>query len=236
MMKFRLSKRAGRSVAELRADSGTIRYELDMLILAAQQNGLADARGDVAGKNMAVESFAAHCRALILFLFGHVEGLEAAGQKPEKFNGVRDSDIFAWDYYPGWQYDCPEPSDELYHAKKRADKHVMHITTDRRGVNQTGTGVESVWQLHATVNELAGAFALFLSKAPALNFDPEELRAMKERLALWLAGTTPPTAPVIAKSGPLDDPAAELRASAWTAAPVTVSLFYPFGRSEPPGI
>jgi hypothetical protein len=205
MMKFRLWKRtAGRGTAHLQADSATVRYELDMLLDAAQRYQEADAQRDAVGKNMAVESFAVHCRGLILFLFGHVEGLEAAGQNPERFSGDRDTDIFAWDYHLGWRYDCPEPSEVLYHAKKRADKHVAHLTTDRRGVNQVGTGVESVWQLQATLEELATAFARFLHSAPAGNFDPAELRKMKTRLAPWIAGLPRPAAPIIAKSGSLD--------------------------------
>jgi hypothetical protein len=213
MMKFRFGKRmVGRSISELRADSGTVRYELDMLLETAERYGQPDAKGDTVGKNMAVESFAVHCRALILFLFGHVEGLEAAGYKPEKFGGERGSDVYAWDYFPAWERDCPEPSAELYHAKMRADKHVAHITTDRRGVNQPDTGVESVWQLQATTNELARAFALFLSKAPVANFDPEEWRKMKARVAPWTPATPLPPMHVIAKSGPLDNPMVNLQA------------------------
>ncbi len=214
MMKFRLMKRTAiRSIAELHAHSGTVRYELDMLFDTAQRYGEADAKSDTVGKNMAVESFAVHCRALILFLFGHVEGLEAAGYKPEKFGGERDTDVYAWDYFAGWQHDCPEPSAELYHAKKRADKHVAHITADRRGVNQPGTGIESVWQLRATMNELAGVFAQFLSRAPGTHFDPQELGKMKARVSPWAAGAPMPPVSTIARSGPLGNPMVNLQAT-----------------------
>jgi hypothetical protein len=233
MMNFRLSERkTGRSIPRLRADSSTVRYELDMLLSTAQRYGEACAQGDSVGMNMAVESFAVHCRGLILFLFGHVEGLAAQGQKPERFSGERDTDVFAWDYHPGWRHSCPEPSEELYHAKRRADKHVAHITTDRRGVNQPGTGVESVWQLQATADELARTFARFLGGAPEVNFDPEEWRKMKAKLAPWTEAT-PPALPATAKSGQLDDPSViklQAKTDARTVAPPPGS--YPHGRTE----
>src|SRR6266851_5507250 len=145
MMNFRLGKRVGRSIADLRADSGTVRYELDMLLETAKRYSDADAKHDIVGTNTAVESFALHCRALILFLFGHLEGLKAKGEDDQKFNREWDTHIFAWDYYHSWQYDCPPPSDKMYRAKKQADKHIDHITTERRGINQKGTGLRSVW-------------------------------------------------------------------------------------------
>lgn len=207
-MKFRFQKRAtDHSIDNLKADSSTIRYEFDMLVESAMRYRDADARGDSVGKNIAVESFSVHCRAIIAFLFGHLEGLEADGFEIQRFGGARVTDIFAWDYYPGWQFDCPRPSDEMYHAKRRADKHVAHVTIDRRGVNQEGTGVESAWDMHAAVNELGAAMALFLIKAPAVNFDAEELLRMKSRLTPWLEPelANESGATFIAKSGPMAD-------------------------------
>jgi hypothetical protein len=191
---------------DLQADSATVRYDLDMLLATADRYGKAEAAGDCAGQNMAVESFAIHCRALILFLFGHVEGLQAVGQSDQRFAGSRPNDVFAWDYYPGWQADCPEPAEELFHAKWRADKHVMHIVTERRGVNQAGTGRTSVWKLRDTVNEIARVMALFISKAPAGNFNAEELRMMKERQQPWSGGVLAPALPFTGTSGQLNQP------------------------------
>jgi hypothetical protein len=237
MMKFRLGKRTtGRSIADLQADSGTVRYELDMLLETAKRYTDAEGRRDIVGRNMAVESFAVHCRGLILFLFGHLEGLDAKGEDNQKFNRDRDTDIFAWDYYPSWEFDCPAPSDEIYHAKKRADKHVAHVTTDRRGINQDGTGRESVWDMRAAVNEIGAAMALFVTKAPVHNFDAEEQRKMKARLAPWIAPavTPPPSIPFIAKSGPLDDSLAAVNIHAKTDARTTAPppAFYPYGTTE----
>jgi hypothetical protein len=207
MTPFRLTGRTtGRSINDLRADSATVRYELEMLLDTAQRYGKALADGDRVGQNMAVESFAVHCRAMILFLFGHLEGLQAAGETDQRFAGARPNDVFAWDYFPGWQFDCSGPTDEMYHAKKRADKHVAHIVTERRGVNQPGTGVESIWDMQAAVNEIGRAMALFVSRAPAINFDADELRKMNDRLRPWLSGVPAPAVSTVAKSGPLDQP------------------------------
>jgi len=155
---------------------------------------------------MALESFAIHCRALILFLFGHLEGLEAKGKEPQRFASGKNTvnDIFAWDYDPDWPNHCPEPSEEMYYSKLRADKHVAHITTHRRGVNQPGGG-ESIWQISAAVNDICRNMLLWLSKSPMNNLDPDQARAMNE----LLIPSNQPTlhvqlVPLIVKSGPQD--------------------------------
>jgi hypothetical protein len=207
MMPFRLTTRfTGRSINDLSAHSATVRYELDMLLETAKRFGKALAEGDRVGQNMAVESFAVHCRAMILFLYGHLEGMQAAGENDQRFTSAKDNDLFAWDYFPGWQFDCPAPSDEMFHAKRRADKHVAHIVTQRRGVNQPGSTVESVWNMNAVVNEIGRCMALFISRAPAANFATEELRLMTERLVPWVGSVPAPAVPIIARSGPLDQP------------------------------
>jgi hypothetical protein len=230
-MIFRLNSRPVRIPAELQADSGTVRYDLDMLVETARRYVEAEVK-DVVGRNMAVESFAIHCRAMIQFLFGHLEWIERPGKVQERFPPPRPTDVFAHDYHPGWRHDCPTPTEMLGDSKWRADKHVAHVTTDRRGVNQEGTGIESVWDIHAAVNELGAAMALFMAKAPLANFDAEELRKMKARLAPVVA--TKPAAPFIAKSGPLDDPLAAVNLCAKTDARTTAPppAFYPYGTTE----
>jgi hypothetical protein len=207
-MNFRLNNRPARNPVDLQADSATVRYDLDMLVEAAHRYADAEVRKDFVGMNLAVESFAIHCRAMIQFLFGHLERIEGAGNLVVGFSAPRLTDVFAHDYYLGWRNDCPAPTAILADAKWRADKHVAHITSERRGVNQPGTGIESVWPLAAVVHEIARAMSLFLSKAPEANFDAEDLRKMKARLAQLFAHTAPtaPAVPFIGKSGPLDDP------------------------------
>jgi hypothetical protein len=235
-MIFRLNGRVPRNSADLQADSGTLRYDLDMVVETARRYVEADVRKDSVGKNMAVESFAIHCRAMIQVLFGHLEWIERPGKLQERFPPPRPTDVFAHDYYPGWRYDCPTPTETLGESKWRADKHVAHVTTDRRGVNQEGTGIESVWDMRAAVNELAAAMALFVANAPAANFDANELRRMKARLAPWMmpAVSPRPVAPFIAKSGPLDDPLAAVNMHAKTNARTTAPppAFYPYGTTE----
>lgn len=56
-MNFRLTNRPARNPADLQADSGTVRYDLDMLVETAGRYVEAEQRKDVVGMNMAVESF-----------------------------------------------------------------------------------------------------------------------------------------------------------------------------------
>jgi hypothetical protein len=233
---FRLINRTTPNQADLQADSGTVRYDLDMLVATARRYVEAEQCKDVVGMNMAVESFAIHCRALIQFLFGHLEWIERPGAMQERFPPPRPTDVFAQDYHPGWRDHCPAPTQKLGDSKWRADKHVAHITTDRRGVNQVGTGIESVWNMHAAVNELCAVMALLVARAPSANFDPQELRKMKEQLAPWIGPPTAPrpAAPSIAKSGPLDDPSAAVKMTAKTNASTTAPppAFYLYGTTE----
>jgi hypothetical protein len=125
----RLTNRTVRNQAHLQADSGTVRYDLDMLVETAGRFVEAERRKDVVGVNMAVESFAIHCRAMIQFLFGHLEWIERPGTVQERFPPSRPTDVFARDYHAGWRHDCPAPSQKLGDSKWRADKHVS-----RRGL------------------------------------------------------------------------------------------------------
>jgi hypothetical protein len=173
-----------------------------MLLDSAERYGEAEAKGDRVGRNIAVESFAVHCRALIVFLFGHLDKLEAQGEDDQGLGRREDNDVFAWDYYNGWEKVCPMPSEVMYHAKKRADKHVTHILTERRGINQEGTGLKSIWDMKSAVNEIVSVMALFVDKA-AISINPEDLRKMKERLMPWRRGavTPAPAMPTAAQSG-----------------------------------
>jgi hypothetical protein len=235
-MQFRLINRTARNQADLKADSGTVRYDVDMLIEAAGRCVEAERRKDVVGMNMAVESFAIHCRAVIQFLFGHLEWIERPGPVQERFPPPRPTDVFAHDYYADWRHDCPAPSQMLGDSKWRADKHVAHLTTDRRGINQEGTGIESVWDIRACVNELGTVMALFLARAPAANFDTEELRKMRARLAPWIAPPTKlgPASPFVARSSSLDGALAAVKLTAKTDARTTAvpPAFYPHGMTE----
>src|SRR5262245_43404854 len=119
-MIFRLRSRAPRTQADLRLDSQTLCYEVAMLLGSALRYPAAAPEDQVA-RNMAVEAFALHCRALILFLFGHLDEITANGQTA-RFAPERPNDVFAFDFYPGWAADCPAPTEVLVEAKWRADK------------------------------------------------------------------------------------------------------------------
>src|SRR4051812_11801604 len=99
-MATRVANRTRRPESELRLDAATVRYDLDMLVVAAIRYGDFHVKADSVGKNMAVESFAIHCRALIDFLYGHDDWNPQSG---EKVKPARRDDVLAWDYCPGWE-------------------------------------------------------------------------------------------------------------------------------------
>jgi hypothetical protein len=207
-----------------------------MLLEAAGRYVQAERRKDVIGMNLAVEAFTIHCRAMIQFLFAHLEWIERPGPVQERFPPPRPTDIFAYDYHAGWRHECPAPTQTLGESKWRADKHVAHLTTERRGVNQAGTGIESVWDMFAVVNELGAVLALFVAKAPAANFNADELCSMKVRLARWIGPPTAqrPAAAFIPMSDRLDDPLATVRITAKTDARTSAAppACHPYGTTD----
>ncbi len=176
------TKRPPRSQSELQSDSKTLRYELENLVGIAQQFFPQWVDTDPIRNNAYIEAFAVHCRALIFFLYGHLEGITALG-KPERFSALRKNDVIAYDFYPSWEKNCPPPSDILVEAKWQADKHVAHITEERREVNQPGSSKQSIWKLGDAASALCTVVAHFLSKAPSENFDSDELVRMKNAIS-----------------------------------------------------
>jgi hypothetical protein len=172
-----------RQPCELHSDSKTVRYELENLVGLAI-NYSSDGKDNPYRNNAYVEAFALHCRALIYFLYGHLDEIEANGEKA-KFSGLRDNDVLAWDFHRQWDQECPSAKAILVESKWRADKHVAHITTERREVNQSGGQVESVWMLSDATSAICDVMDCFLSKAPAQNFDASALQIMQDRIATW---------------------------------------------------
>lgn len=204
-MKLRIepNKRPFRSRPELQSDSKTVQYELKMLICLAQGFSAPPIQADPIARNAYIESFAVHCRALICFLYGHLDEITAGGNT-EKFARVYNNDVFAIDYHHRWADDCPQPTGLIVQSKRRADKHVAHITTDRREVNQPGSTEESVWDLSGVASAICTPFEAFLRKVPPQNLDATELRRMNELIAEWTSAakvqfvslSEPPSPPV----------------------------------------
>lgn len=180
-----ISSRPNRSQAELWSDSKTVRYELDMLLSNADAYAQIAETSAVVLKNALVESFAVHCRAMIFFLFGHLDGIAANGVS-EGFAKPRSTDVLAVDFCYGWSSTCPAPSEVLVRAKRQADKHVAHITTDRREVNQPGSGIESVWRIGEVAAEIAKVMDSFLRTAPANVIEWSERCRMSDLISPWL--------------------------------------------------
>ncbi len=201
-MKLRidLTKRLSRLQSDLQSDSKTLRYELDQLVGVAQGFSNPSVHADRIASNAYIESFAVHCRALIYFLFGHLEEITANG-KSERFAALRDSDIVAFDFHRGGDRDHTQPTEVMLQAKRQADKHVAHITTDRREANQPGSTKESVWNLSQATSAICSVLSCFLSKAPQGNFDAAELQRMYELIAGWGRWNSAPTVQSLSQSG-----------------------------------
>ncbi len=151
-------QRQQRPQSELHSDSKTVRYELEMLIGVADGFSDPHVQADVVVRNAFVESFAVHCRALILFLFGHLDEI-TANANTVGFARARSTDVLAFDFHRKWDQSYQPPTAIMVDAKVQADKHVAHITIDRRELNQTGSPKESVWDLRKITTELCHVFS-----------------------------------------------------------------------------
>lgn len=212
-----------RSQTELQSDSKTVRYELKMLIRLAQ--GFSAIQANPIARSAYIESFAVHCRALIFFLYGHLDEITACG-KTEKFARVRDNDVFAIDYHHGWDKDCPPPTGMIVQSKWQADKHVAHIITDRREVNQSGSTKESVWNLSDAVSAICTPFADFLTKVRPQNLDATEMRRMSDLIAEWTSAAK------VQFVSPSEPPSVCLQAKTEARTLSPSSAFNIFGKTE----
>ncbi len=202
-LQSKLSKREGRSPSDLQSDSKTLRYELENLIGLASDYSPNWKDSDPIRNNAYVEAFAVHCRALIFFLYAHLDEITSNGLT-ERFSPVRDNDVLAYDFYPRWDEDCPEPTQVLVESKWLADKHVAHITTDRREVNQNGSAIESIWHLKDVTSIICTAMSCFLKKASPHYFEPAELDRMNRCIEEWWRHKT--TSNELLRHSPTDGP------------------------------
>ena len=102
--------------------------------------------------NLRVESFAIHLRNLINFLYSDP-------------SGVRDTDVHAGNFYSEkglWEKVRPAISQTLEIARKRANKEVGHLTTERiSGSNDP----RKPWNIGDLTEEILSVLKLFSSSA-----------------------------------------------------------------------
>ncbi len=170
------SKRPRRSAEDLRADSATLRYEIETFVDLALEFDPEWESSPPTRNNAYVESFALRCRSLIFFLFGH-SGKITSPTDSENLN-VRPDDVLARDFDEHWESRLPSPADWVFDVKRRADKEVAHITVARRGLNQPDTGRVSRWDITRVAIELCGIAKTFLTGAPPEHFADGELSRM----------------------------------------------------------
>ena len=177
--------RPTRSQSELQSDSKTLRYEIENLVGIAEAYSPIWFDADRIRNNAYIAAFALHCRALIFFLFGHQGEIAANGScraasrrfLQERHNRLRLLPVMEQSF-------CSPPTGVLVEAKRQADKHVAHITEERRELNQAGSPNESIWKLAAAASAICAVMGLFLDNAPANGFDEAELARMKNSASL----------------------------------------------------
>lgn len=194
-------KRPSRSADELKADFHTVLYEVKMLLSVADVYGrlgnpqslsILDISRESPEKttigNALVESFAIHYRALIFFLFGHLGSISSGDRNPvtETFAQRRCNDVIALDYNERWCPECPDLCNAIVDSKRKADKEIAHITTERRNLNQSDSDVTPEWQIGSVAAEIAFHMNAFLESIPNDIIDAGSRLAMKSLLAPWL--------------------------------------------------
>ena len=110
----------------------------------------------VAAQNAMVESFMAHSRNLIEFLYSDLP---------------RPTDVVAADFFPQgtWKGLRPSLSTALADARKRADKELAHLTTSRI----SGNPPDKQWNVSALAAELKPVLRLFVDNANASALSPK---------------------------------------------------------------
>lgn len=137
-----------RSTAELIEVSVHLRYELHMLEATAR----ALAEAEVPLKYALIESFAVHARVLLEFLY-----------RKRGDRGVRDSDVLACDFCPGWQ--APPIPAVLERVPHRTGKEIVHLTYDRNGK----TPEEWLWPVPAMRDAILIDMEKFLNVVPTVH-------------------------------------------------------------------
>ncbi len=172
------------SQGDLRSDSKTLRYEVETLFGSVVEHSHHDLDEHVVVRNACIESFAIHCRGLIYFFYGHLDEIEGC-QRIERLSRLRNNDVIACDFEKSWPQHCPAPTLVLVEAKWQADKHIAHITTERREVNQPGSAVRSTWDLLQVASAICNCLESFLAVTCAENFDADALARIRSAVAKW---------------------------------------------------
>jgi hypothetical protein len=159
---------AGFTQTELQEDSKALFYEFEAAFqYASALTALhcVAVRSDIERwqRNALVEAFGIHCRALVSFFF------------PPAL--LWESDVVATDFQPrNWS---PIKSASLDAAHKQASKEIAHITTERRGLNQSSQK-QSAWNYQSHLVEVCDLIEKFLQGVPSQNLAPGVDTAFQE--------------------------------------------------------
>lgn len=155
---------------ELVDASEHIRYEFEMLLSTAIELFDLSTPRIQYEINKNNESFIAHTRNMIDFLY-----IDSSDKR------IRSTDIVAFYYTKDlaqWIAKRGDMPDLLNKAKYRADKELAHITTERKA----GISEDKIWDKEAITDKLFTDFKLFLSLADEDKFN-EQLKGYGRYLA-----------------------------------------------------
>jgi hypothetical protein len=150
-----------RTHQELATESNVLSYEFSQLCDSADLLRKGTFGGVGVTHNNTVQGFVSAFRNVACFFYPH---------HTNDFPQLRNDDLGAEEYLADWPTRCPVPSQYLRHAKKAADRHVMHMTAARRNVNFV-RGIEHLWSIDVIEGELLGTLRIFLGAVPTTLVD-----------------------------------------------------------------
>ena len=138
-------------------------YEFTMFLALTQE--LSKGYPPGTKNNALIESFALHVRNLIDFLY---------------IENPSSDDVYAGDYFPykeDWVKIRPQITTFLKKVKKRTNKEVSHLTYSRLKVGQE----EKKWDFVTILQEMGGAFDVFVEKVDEELLSPEWIDFLEAR-------------------------------------------------------
>ena len=128
----------------LAGESGSLYYEIQVMLLAAARKALNTPPG--VEHNMAVESFLVHYRNFRDFLY----------PPPEAWTNKRYfDDVIAFDYSPEWNVVQDDWSGSTPNEKDRIDKLLAHLSYSR-------PQLEHAWPIPEMLRKIKGSFGEFI--------------------------------------------------------------------------
>lgn len=129
-----MPNRDNNSLSDLKEASFHLNYEINMLFIS--RVALSEAKNNASGAikngyllNAILESFLIHARNLIDFFY---------------LDSPRPDDVVAEHFIKNWNRQRPPVTDLLKNTKSQANKHLAHLTYQRRSLDQPSWAFERI--------------------------------------------------------------------------------------------